>query len=70
MNYTELTVGYHGVGTVNITGGTHVGGTLNGVDIGELNETGSHGTVAVSGAGTMLSAHDFYVEEWRRATTR
>jgi T5SS/PEP-CTERM-associated repeat protein len=63
MNYSNLIIGYQGLGAMTISGGTHVTGTGGGgvCWIGYTGNAGNHGQLTVTGAGTTLSASGIYV---------
>jgi T5SS/PEP-CTERM-associated repeat protein len=60
MNFSELTVGYLGFGTVNISGGAHVTGSGND-SVFTLGDSGGGNYATVTGAGTTLQARDIIV---------
>jgi T5SS/PEP-CTERM-associated repeat protein len=62
MNYSQLVIGYQGMGSMKISGGTHVTGTATAqCYIGYTGTAGNHGELTVTGAGSMLSANYIYV---------
>ena len=59
-NFSDLIIGYQGLGAVNISGSTHVTAS-DGCLIGYTGNAGNHGQLTVTGAGTTLSAPDITV---------